>query len=180
MKFIIYDIEATCWEGRPPGMIQETIEIGACEVDRYGQVQDYFSRLIRPVIHPTLSHFCRKLTKIDQVELNRARDFSRVIDDFQDWIGVDDDDYLLASWGNFDPEQLRADCRLHKTDDFWLDEHINLKAQYRDIKGLPKKRGLKAAVKHEGYEWEGEQHRALIDARNTVKVFQSLIDMWRF
>jgi inhibitor of KinA sporulation pathway (predicted exonuclease) len=180
VKFIIYDIEATCWEGRPPGMVQETIEIGAIEIDRYGQVGGHFSRLIRPVMHPTLSLFCRQLTQIDQVEVNRARDFSRVIDEFQDWIGVDDDEYLLASWGDFDPEQLAADCRLHNIDDYWLDEHINLKAQYREIRGLPKKRGLKSAVKHEGYEWEGEQHRALTDARNTAKVFLSLIDMWRY
>lgn len=180
MKFIVYDIEATCWEGRPPGMVQETIEIGACELDRFGRVQDYFSRLIRPVMHPTLSHFCRNLTKIDQVELNRAQDFSRVVEDFQDWIDVDGGEYLLASWGNFDPEQLAADCRLHRLDDYWLDEHIDLKTQYQEIKGLPKKRGLKSAVKHEGYEWEGVQHRALTDARNTVKVFQALIDMWRY
>ncbi|TXF89778.1 exonuclease domain-containing protein [Neolewinella aurantiaca] len=180
MKFIIYDIEATCWEGRPPGMVQETIEIGACELDRFGRIQDYFSRLVRPVLHPTISHFCRNLTKIDQVELNRAQGFNRVIEDFQDWIGVHDSEYILASWGKFDPQQLAADCRLHKMDDYWLDEHINLKAQYQDIKGLPKKRGLKSAVKHEGYEWEGEQHRALTDAKNTVKVFQSLIDMWQY
>ena len=161
-------------------MVQETIEIGACEIDQYGQIQGYFSRLIRPVLHPTLSYFCRNLTKIDQVELNRAQGFARVIEDFQDWIDVYEDDYVLASWGKFDPEQLAADCRLHNIDDYWLDPHINLKAQYQDIKSLPKKRGLKSAVKHEGYEWEGEQHRALTDAKNTVKVFQSLIDMWRY
>ena len=69
---------------------------------------------------------------------------------------------------------------MHKLEDYWLDEHIDLKNQYQEIKGLPKKRGLKSAVKHEGYEWEGEQHRALTDAKNTAKVFQSLIDMWRY
>lgn len=180
VKFIIYDIEATCWEGRPPGTVQETIEIGACELDRFGRVQDHFSRLIRPIIHPSLSHFCRNLTKIDQVELNRAQGFTRVIEDFQDWIGVDYEEYILASWGNFDPKQLAADCSLHKLDDYWLDEHIDLKAQYQDIKGLSKKRGLKSAIKHEGYEWEGEEHRALVDAKNTVKVFQSLVDMWQY
>ncbi|MFK8162345.1 MAG: exonuclease domain-containing protein [Lewinella sp.] len=180
VKFIVYDIEATCWEGRPPGLVQETLEIGACELDAYGQIQGYFSRLIKPTLHPQMSHFCRNLTKIDQQEVNRARDFTRVVSEFQDWIGVGYDDYLLASWGDFDQEQLSADCRLHRLDDYWLDEHIDLKEQYRDIKKLPKKRGLKSAVKHEGLAWEGEQHRALTDAKNTAKIFQALIDVWRY
>ena len=73
-----------------------------------------------------------------------------------------------------------ADCRLHKEEDWWLDEHIDLKKQYQQIRGLPKKRGLKSAVRHEGYEWEGEQHRALVDALNTTKVFVGMIDMWQY
>ena len=161
-------------------MVQETIEIGAVEVDRYGQVHGQFSRLIKPVIHPQLSHFCRQLTQIDQTDINRARSFSRVIQDFKDWIGVEYEDYLLASWGAFDRTQLMADCRLHKEEDWWLDEHIDLKKQYQQIRGLPKKRGLKSAVRHEGYEWEGEQHRALVDALNTTKVFVGMIDMWQY
>ena len=180
MKFIVYDIEATCWEGSPPGVVQETIEIGAVALNAYGQVLGEFSRLVRPILHPSLSLFCRQLTSIDQVDVNRARTFDYVAEDFMDWIDVDNDDYLLASWGSFDPRQLAADCRLHDLDDWWLDPHINLKRQYQEIKGLPKKRGLKSAVKHEGFTWEGEQHRALTDARNTANVFFSLIDMWRY
>lgn len=180
MKFIIYDIEATCWAGRPPGMVQETIEIGACALDAYGKQTGTFSRLIKPIIHPRLSHFCQNLTGIEQAEINKARDFRRVIQEFQDWIGVYDEDYLLGSWGDFDPKQLRADCKLHRQDDYWLDNHINLRRQYQEIRRLPKKRGLKAAVKHEGFTWEGAQHEALADAENTAKVFQALIDEWRY
>lgn len=178
MKFIVFDIEATCWEGRPPGMVQETIEIGAYEVDAYGEVGRAFSRLIKPILHPQLSYFCRRLTHIDQQDINRARDFSRVSADFQDWI--DTDDYLLAAWGGFDQHLLRQDCELHRLDDYWLEPYIDLKSQYREIRGLPKKRGLAAAVRHEGFEWTGEQHRALDDAENTVKIFRKLLDVWRY
>ena len=180
MKFIVYDIEATCWSGDPPGMVQETIEIGAFEVDSYGTVGRAFSRLIKPVLHPQLSLFCRQLTNIDQSDINRARDFKRVIRDFKDLIDVDFEDYQLASWGMFDKTQLQRDCALHRLDDWWLEPHINLKKQYQELRGLPKKRGLAAAVRHEGFEWEGEQHRALDDAENTVRVFQKLLDMWRY
>ncbi|MBC6996577.1 3'-5' exonuclease [Neolewinella lacunae] len=180
MKFIILDIEATCWEGKPPGMVQETIEIGACAVDQYGRVGGRFNRLIKPVLHPQLSLFCRQLTKIEQPEINRAQDFSRVIREFQDWVGVDEEEYTLASWGRFDRRQLAADCRLHRLDDYWLDYHIDLKEQYQDIRKLPKKRGLQSAVRHEGYLWEGQAHRALTDAINTTKIFCGLIDLWNY
>ena len=178
VKFIVYDIEATCWEGRPPGMVQETIEIGAYAVDSYGNVGGAFSRLIKPLLHPQLSYFCRRLTNIEQSDINRARDFRRVAEDFQDWIG--EEDYLLCSWGKFDKTQLIRDCDLHRMDSWWLDDHIDLKTQYQDIRGLPKKRGLAAAVRHEGFEWTGEQHRALDDAENTVKLFQKFLDEWRY
>ena len=180
MKFIIYDIEATCWQGRPPGMVQETIEIGAVELDRYGNETGTFSRLIKPVIHPQLSTFCRDLTGIDQAEINRAQDFKRVIRQFQDWIGIHDEEYMLAGWGNFDKVQLERDCRLHRLDDDWLQDYLNLRRQYQEVKRLPKKRGLKSAVRHEGYEWEGEQHQALVDAQNTAKLFAGMIDVWRY
>ncbi|MEM1215060.1 MAG: 3'-5' exonuclease, partial [Bacteroidota bacterium] len=117
MHFIIFDIEATCWEGRPPSMTPETIEIGAIKMDNYGDVLGSFQRFIRPILHPQLSHFCRRLTNIDQVDINRARDFPRVIEDFQDWIDVWDEDYLLCSWGNFDQKILRQDCDLHRLED---------------------------------------------------------------
>ncbi|MEM8584232.1 MAG: 3'-5' exonuclease [Bacteroidota bacterium] len=178
MNFIIYDIEATCWEGRPPRMQQETIEIGAVKVNAYGEILGEFSRLIKPVIHPQLSHFCRWLTKIDQADINRSRDFRRVVEDFQDFIGIYDADYALASWGKFDLNQMTRDCDLHRMDDDWLHPHLNLKKQYQDIKGLPKPRGLQSAIKHEGYEFTGEAHRALTDARNTVKIFKHLLDVW--
>jgi inhibitor of KinA sporulation pathway (predicted exonuclease) len=180
VKFIVYDIEATCWEGRPPGMEQEIIEIGAYAVDAYGQVEGSFSRLVQPVIHPQLSLFCRQLTHIEQEDIDRARDFPRVVADFQDWIGIYRADYVLAAWGRFDERMFRHDCQLHRLEEDWLDPSIDLKEQYREIRKLPKRRGLASAVRHEGFEWTGEQHRALDDAENTVKIFRKLLDVWRY
>lgn len=181
MRFIVYDIEATCWEGTPPGTKQETIEIGAYRVDRFGNVEGAFSRLIKPIIHPQLSLYCQRLTNIDQSDINRARGFEEVAEAFKEWIGYyDHEDYVLASWGRFDGRQLARDCQVHNLNDEWLDPHIDLKEQYRRIRGLPKTRGLKSAIKHEGFFWEGEEHRALDDAKNTTQLFQKLLDEWQF
>ena len=98
MNYIVYDLEATCWEGRPPNMAQETIEIGAIRINGYGEVTGSYNRFIKPVLHPYLSHFCKDLTSIDQVAINRAKQFPDVIDEFKDWIGVEEDEYDTPLW----------------------------------------------------------------------------------
>lgn len=180
MNFIIYDIEATCWEGTVPGTTAETIEIGAVKMDGYGDVLSSFQRLIRPVIHPQLSHYCQQLTNISQVDINRAREFPEVIEDFQDWIDIWDKDYLLCAWGNFDFKMLQRDCERHRLDDEWLDPFLNLRRQYYELKRLRRPRGLKKSVLMEGFEWTGDHHRALADAQNLAKLFRKHIDEWQY
>lgn len=178
MNFIIFDLEATCWEGRPPGMTSETIEIGAVKLNPYGELVSTFNRFIKPVLHPQLSLFCQQLTSIAQPDINCASGFKTVIEAFQDWIGVYEEDYLLCSWGGFDKRLLLQDCRLHKLEDEWLDPHINLKEQYADMKRLRQPRGLKSAVEIEGFEFTGQHHRGIDDAINLAKIFVKYRDSW--
>ncbi len=181
MNFIVYDLEATCWEGRPLEMVQETIEIGAVMLNEYGEVLGSFDRFIRPLLHPNLSIFCRQLTSIDQISINRADLFEEVIEDFKEWVGVfDGEDYQLCSWGGFDKKQLAQDCDLHQLESDWLQHHINLKHQYHEHKRLKTYRGLKKVVEMEGFEFTGTYHRGISDAENLAKVFIKHIDIWQY
>ncbi|MCB0635995.1 MAG: exonuclease domain-containing protein [Lewinella sp.] len=180
MNFIIFDLEATCWEGRPPSMTMETIEIGALKVNAYGEVVGQFQRFVKPTLHPLLSHFCQQLTGINQQDINRASTFPSVIEDFQEWIDIWDEDYLLCAWGGFDQKQLQRDALLHDLEDDWLDPYINLKQQYRVLKRLHRPRGLRNAVEKEGFEFTGDQHRALADADNLTKLFRKYLDVWMY
>ena len=181
MKYIIYDLEATCWEGRPPNKTQETIEIGAVKVNGYGESLGTFNRFVRPVVHPSLSVFCRHLTSIDQTDVERAAEFPAVIEDFMDWIDVyDDEAYVLCGWGNFDRIQLQRDAALHRLDDDWLAPYINVKQQYARMRGLTKPRGLARVVKDEGFTFTGLHHRAISDAENLAKVFVKHLDVWQY
>lgn len=182
MNFIVYDLEATCWEGRPPKMVQEIIEIGAVRMNEYGEVLDQFSRFVRPVLNPHLSFFCKKLTSIDQVSINRARPFPEVIEDFMEWAEIfDGDDHLLCSWGNFDKKMFIQDSELHQLDCDWVDGyHINVKKQYHEIKRWRSYKGLKRVVELEGFDFTGVYHRAISDAQNLAKVFMKYIDEWQY
>jgi inhibitor of KinA sporulation pathway (predicted exonuclease) len=180
MNFIIFDLEATCWQGRPPSMVQEIIEIGAIRINGYGEVEGSFNKFIRPKLNPNLSAFCQELTTIRQEDVDRAKYFPEVVEEFQDWGELFDGDYLLCSWGGFDKRMLIKDCQLHHLDHDWVEPHINLKKQYQEIKRLKKPRGLKKSVEMEGFDFIGIHHRGIDDAENLARIFVKFLDEWRY
>lgn len=178
MNYIIYDLEATCWENPPPGYVQETIEIGAFRVNHFGEIRGKFNRFIRPVVHPTLSPFCRQLTSITQDDVARAKTFPDVIEEFQTWAYMDEEDYTLCSWGSFDRKMFALDCKLHRLDHEWTERHVNLKEQYRIMKGMKKGMGLLKTVEKEGIPFTGIHHRGISDAENLTKLFLKYLGEW--
>ena len=180
MSFIIYDLECTCWEEKNTGYVMETIEIGAVKISAFGEYLGSFNRYIRPILHPVLSPFCQRLTSISQIDVNRADTFPYVIDEFWDWIELEEQEYWLCSWGSFDRKQLVADCRLHDLAEVWTDYHINVKQQYLQHKRLRQPIGLKKAVEREGFEFTGVHHRGISDAENLAKIFVKYLDVWQF
>ncbi len=180
MNFIVFDLEATCWMGRPPNGANEIIEIGALRFNGYGEKLGEFNQFVKPKLNPILSPFCMKLTKIDQSDIDRARAFKYVIRDFLDWGDIYDDDTHLISWGENDKKFFRDDCQLHKVDDDWTEKHVNLKPHYRSLKRMNNGVGLKKAVVLEGFDFDGVSHRGFDDAYNLAKVFLKYIDEWNF
>lgn len=179
MNYIIYDLEATCWEHPPPGFVQETIEIGAYKVNQFGEVRGKFNRFIRPSVHPTLSPFCRELTTITQQDVNRADLFPVVIEEFMDWGRIDEEGaYVLCSWGAFDRKMFEHDCKLHRLEHEWTARHVNLKEQYRIMKRLRSGIGLRKAVEKEDILFTGQHHRGISDAENLVKLFLKYLGHW--
>jgi 3'-5' exoribonuclease 1 len=178
LRYIIYDLEATCWRGRPPHGINEVIEIGAYKVNEYGEVLGMFNKFIKPMLNPVLSEFCKSLTSISQDNVDKAKMYPNVIQEFQDFINIDDDNYQLCAWGKFDVQLLRVNSVLHKMEIDWLENNINVKDQYHRIKGEHKLSGLKNTIKTEGMEFTGIQHRAISDAENLAKIFIKYIDEW--
>jgi len=180
INFIIFDLEATCWN--QPALMkrpQEIIEIGAVTMDAYGEIRDHFSSLVRPSLYPELSLYCEQLTGISTRETNKALLFPTVIDRFLEWIN-EEEDYVLCSWGHFDKKMLLQDCLLHGIPGDWAKTHLNLKKQFADIRKLSKPVGLKHALEMEGYTFEGNAHRALTDAKNLAVLFRHYLDNWQY
>lgn len=71
MNYIIFDLEATCWENDRTKQ-NEIIEIGAVKLDENLAVIGEFQTFIKPKLNPILSDFCKKLTSISQEEVDQA------------------------------------------------------------------------------------------------------------
>lgn len=179
MNFIIFDLEATCWEGWDKTQ-NETIEIGAVKINEENEVVSHFSSFVKPLKHPVLSDFCKKLTSIEQDNIDKALHFNEVIENFKSWIGVGIEDYTLCSWGFYDKKQFESDCRNFGMDEAWLTKHISLKHQYGQFKKLRRAIGMKNALESEGLTLEGTHHRGIDDARNIARIFVKYFDKWAF
>ncbi|HQX43996.1 MAG: exonuclease domain-containing protein [Saprospiraceae bacterium] len=181
MKFLIFDLEATCWESHVSHLYQqEIIEIGACIMNQYGEIESTFSSLVKPNIHKFLSPYCKNLTQINQEEINKAKIFPEVLDRFLDWADIPDVSYGFCAWGRADYNLILTDCKLHKLDSKWLIPYVDIKHQYHRNKELNKLMGLDKVLKTNGFEFEGQRHRALPDSLNLAKLVSKYVDEWVF
>jgi 3'-5' exoribonuclease 1 len=96
MNYIVFDLEATCWEGVDVGQ-NEIIEIGAVKINDQKQIISEFEKFVKPLKHPILSDFCISLTSITQEDVNNAEYFNTVAEEFKDWIGYGAENYILCS-----------------------------------------------------------------------------------
>src|SRR5579859_559591 len=137
MRYIVVDLEATCWKTGNGTDRQEIIEIGAVMLTPDGaQPWPEFAQFLRPIAEPILSEFCTQLTGITQADVDGAQTFDRVFPAFVKWIGPDP--FTLCSWGTYDLNQFRLDCERYKiTFPATFERHLNLKkafAQWKQIK----------------------------------------------
>jgi 3'-5' exoribonuclease 1 len=179
MKYIIFDLEATCWKTKEEApCAQEVIEIGAVKLDDAGNLISEFDTFVKPTECPILSDFCKELTTITQDQVDGALEFPEAVKNFRDWIGYDDD-FLLCSWGEWDKHHLVNQAKKNKMEHEWFTKHINLKEQYRVIRMHRRQVGMKMALKLENIELEGAHHRGIDDAINIAKIFKKLIGRWK-
>jgi len=148
MNYIIFDLEATCWEGWDKSQ-NETIEIGAVLIDDSKTIRSEFCQFVKPLKHPILSDFCTELTSIQQTDVDEAPYFGEAVEAFKAWFGFGEEDYILCSWGIYDKKQLESDCQIHGLSADWVQRHISLKYQYGQLKKLRRAIGMKNALINE-------------------------------
>ncbi|MDD0843686.1 exonuclease domain-containing protein [Pseudomonas sp. Gutcm_11s] len=171
-QWLIIDLEATTEEGGWPIEDMEIIEIGASLVAADGHELEHFQRFVRPLRRPCLTSFCRQLTHISQAQVDGAQSLEVVWPQFERWL----ESHLAhlvgwGSWGDYDHRQLQLEWQRHGLRTC-LDEipHHNLKQRFADSRQLQRAVGLHTALQLTGLQFQGQQHRALEDARNTARL----------
>lgn len=174
-KIFVFDLECTCWRGRPPlGMRQEIIEIGCCLFDRKtGEITQRRSLIIRPS-SSTISDFCTELTSITQSLIDKEGM------DFREACNILTDEYssnnvASSAWGRFDSKQLKSDCRMAGISYPLSDKHINLQRRFSTHSGLKNEMSVANALKYIGKQFDGVQHRAVDDAYNTAVLLSHIM-----
>jgi 3'-5' exoribonuclease 1 len=174
MRYVIVDLEATCWEGVRGSPKMEIIEIGAVRLaGAAGPADGEFSSFVRPVVEPKLSAFCTRLTSITQRDVDGAETFREVFPRFVRWVG--DEPVTLCSWGAYDLNQLRQDSRRHGLPfPPAFERHVNLKKEFARLRGV-KICGMARALEIANIPLEGTHHRGIDDARNIAKLATSIL-----
>lgn len=175
--WLVIDLEATTEEGGWPLEQMEIIEIGASLVNRLGHEVDHFQRFVRPQRRPLLTGFCRQLTHISQEQIDSAAPLPMVWGQFERWLGHHQPQLAgWGSWGDYDRKQLELEWQRHNLNSLISQvPHLNLKQRFAEARQLQRAVGLKSALQLAGLQFNGQQHRALEDARNTARLLPLLL-----
>ena len=183
--YIVYDVETTGFSTN----YDDIIEIAAVKVRR-GALVDEFSEFVNP--HRTLSALTKKLTGIEQSDVDRARDINQVMKDFQEWIS---DGILVAHNADFDMGHLEANFEklgLPKPTNPVIDTLALARIMYHAELGIywnyatdekidekfkrkMKLFNLKALARFFAVELT-QHHRAIYDARATGEAFIGMLN----
>jgi inhibitor of KinA sporulation pathway (predicted exonuclease) len=169
-KIIIIDLEATCWQGAiPSGQQNEIIEIGVAVLyTETGEISKNKGILIKPQ-HSSVSQFCTELTTITQDLLDQnGVSFEEAIDLLTD--EYNPDLYTWASYGQYDLNMLKKQCKSFGIPYPMGEAHINVKEYFTEKFGLVKPTGMNGALALLNIPLEGTHHRGIDDAKNIAKI----------
>ena len=185
MKHIVVDLEMNnirrISEARKI-CTNEIIEIGASMLDEnlweIGKFQIYVKPEYNDVIVPKIS----KLTGITNEMVANAPTFSVAFKQFTDWCLNIKDDVMIYAWSNTDHSQVMKEIQL-KQYKLSEEEHKLMEHGWTDFQnefdihlGFERQISLKLALDMAGIDFNGRQHDALDDARNTAKLLRVFKD----
>ncbi|KAL0455784.1 UNVERIFIED_CONTAM: ERI1 exoribonuclease 2 [Sesamum latifolium] len=172
--FVVIDFEATCDKEKAP-QPQEIIEFPSVIVSSItGQLEACFQTYVRPTCNQHLSDFCKDLTGIQQIQVDRGVTLSEALLRHDKWLekkGIKDANFAVVTWSDWDCRvMLESECRyknIRKPP--YFNRWINLRVPFHEVFGEARC-NLREAVEKAGLAWEGRAHCGLDDAKNTARL----------
>lgn len=169
-NYLVIDLEMTCEETTPKGYVPEIIQIGIVELNAQGSLVSEKMLFVKPTINQ-VSAFCTKLTGVTPKQVKSASPLVMVMNTLVKY-GIKNK--KLVFWGG-DNLQFQNECELKGIDVPISTSIINLSLVHSALMGTNQKIKLNDALKQWGITPEGKAHDALVDAKNTAKLFTKLI-----
>lgn len=158
----------------------EIIEIGAVKLDDTYKEIDSFKTYVRPVVLP-LNNRIVKLTGITTEMVEDAPEFKSAIDSFIEWCGDAD---VIYAWSENDLRQFNKERRIknytHDRVNVVVSRWKDFQKEFAKLLGTRRRLALSDAVFYLGEDFQGKEHDALWDARNTAEVFVLSKDKEKF
>jgi inhibitor of KinA sporulation pathway (predicted exonuclease) len=158
---------------------QEVIEFGAVKLGEDMTETDSFRALVKPALGEIPPRYAQ-LTGITNDMVADAPDFETALNSFAAWCA---DAETVYAWSGSDLDQLRGEVKM-KGVDFPMDRLAGKWADFQKIftraVGLRRELSLEQAVNIADINFEGHQHDALWDARNTAELYRIYRDETRF
>ncbi len=151
----------------------EIVEIGAVMLDDQYQEISSFRSYVRPEFNDKIEKQCTKVTGITTETVADAPVLWPALQQFVQWCGTEP--LTIYAWSDSDLKQLKRElnlkeieCKeLHRLCNNWVD----FQRVFCDLLGIEKRVALKHAINAIQSEFDGDEHDALWDARNTAKIF---------
>lgn len=176
-EILVVDVEATCWEEKPPGKEQsEIIEIGVATLHTNGEITPFREILVKPTMSK-VSTFCTKLTTLTQEQVDAGMSLKEASELLIS--ELDSRNKVWASYGDYDEKMFRkAFCSdfLNKPLIYpFNDKHHNVKNLFALNQKLDHEVGMHTALRMLNINLEGTHHRGKDDAVNIAKILRFLL-----
>ncbi|XP_038046210.1 3'-5' exoribonuclease 1-like [Patiria miniata] len=172
----VIDFEATCEEPTPIDYIQEIIEFPIVLVNtKTMEIEDSFDSFIKPLLNPRLSKFCKELTSITQVEVDKADTFPVVLSQVHRWmkskaLGTEHS-FIIVTDGPWDMNMyLNVQCKLSQVPyPAYARQWINLCKTFSNFYKT-KRMCLRNMLGALEMGFDGRPHRGKDDAMNIANI----------
>ncbi|MGD1841585.1 MAG: exonuclease domain-containing protein [Thermonemataceae bacterium] len=177
-QVLVIDVEATCWEDKPPeGQQSEIIEIGVAIVATKEKSLVHKEGIIIKPEYSEVSPFCTSLTTLTPEMVASGVSFKdackRLRKEFMS------QQCTWVSYGDYDRRQFERDCREKKVGYPFGTTHLNVKNLLALMYGWEREVGMATALEQLQLPLEGTHHRGIDDAWNIAKLFVHLLECFQ-
>lgn len=152
----------------------EIIEIGAVKLDEQNKLLDEFQLYVKPQYSSIPPHIT-KITGITEETVTDAPVYSEAIRRFTAWVGYSEPSRFYT-WSTSDQNVILREADLKEVwlEDMYYKHWVDLQRIHQRMYGFARPMNLTNALGSMQIYFNGTEHGALADARNTAEVLRNL------